>query len=593
MTAVPAIYSSQWFVNNGDVRIAVFEQGNPDGPTVVMVHGWPDSHVLWDHVVPLLADRFRVITYDNRGVGASSAPRDYKAYTTACIGDDLGAVIDAVSPDRPVHVLAHDWGSISTWEYLKRPGAGKRIASFTSVSGPSQDHVVAFLLDRLKRPYRLTALLAALNQWLRLSYMIGLSVPVLAPALVRVLFTPRRMRKVMSTLGKLSPESIRHSEAVGRDAANTVKIYRANYFRGFAELRRDFYVDVPVQLIGNTHDAFLRPDTLEAEVAWTPRLWRRDIKAGHWSPFSHPRVLATAVSEFADAIDGGPPSRAMLRAQVNRRRGSFGDMLVSVTGAGSGIGRATAFEFARQGAEVVVSDVDEDSVRETAKDIAAAGGVAHAYTLDVSDPAAVEAFAEEVCTAHGVPDIIVNNAGVGQAGSFIGTSAEEFNRVMDINFGGVVAGCRAFGRRMVERGTGGHIVNVASAAAFSPLQSLNAYCTSKAAVFMFSDCLRAELDADGIGVTTICPGPVATNIVRSARFAGPAGEAEQLEDRRGQWEKLFVMRRFTPEKAAKAIVSAVQKNKPIRPITTEGYLLYGTSKVAPQALRNAARLKAV
>ena len=205
----------------------------------------------------------------------------------------------------------------------------------------------------------------------------------------------------------------------------------------------------------------------------------------------------------------------------------------------------------------------------------------------------MEEFAAEVCAKHGVPDIIVNNAGVGQAGGLIDTPAEQYDRVMDINFGGVVNCCRAFGRRMVDRGTGGHIVNVASAAAFAPLQQLNAYCSSKAAVFMFSDCLRAELDAAGIGLTTICPGPVHTNIVQAAAFNAPQSAGERLGERRQQWEKLFAARRYPPEKAAKAIVSAVLKKKPIRPVTPEAYLLYGTSKMLPQALRSAARGKAI
>jgi NAD(P)-dependent dehydrogenase (short-subunit alcohol dehydrogenase family) len=300
-------------------------------------------------------------------------------------------------------------------------------------------------------------------------------------------------------------------------------------------------------------------------------------------------VLAGSVAEMVDVVEGRPPSRGMRRAQVGGPREPFGNTLVSVTGAGSGIGRATALEFARLGAEVVVSDIDEASVRGTATEIAAQGGVAHAYTLDVSDADAVEAFADEVCGEHGIPDIVVNNAGVGQAGRFIDTPADQWNRVLDINLGGVVNSCRAFAPRLVARGTGGHIVNVASAAAFAPLQSLNAYCTSKAAVYMFSDCLRAELSSAGIGLTTICPGPVHTNIVNTARFDAPPDRAAHAAGRRKQWGKIFAARRYGPEKAAKAIVSAVRKNKAMRPVTPEAYLLYGASRLAPQALRSTAR----
>ena len=107
------------FVDSVDgVRIAVYEQGNPDGPTLVMAHGWPDSHVLWDGVVPRLADRFRIIRYDNRGVGKSSVPKPVSAYTMAKLADDFAAVIGAREPGEPVHVLAHDWGSVAVWEYL-------------------------------------------------------------------------------------------------------------------------------------------------------------------------------------------------------------------------------------------------------------------------------------------------------------------------------------------------------------------------------------------------------------------------------------------------------------------------------------------
>src|SRR5262249_37505140 len=156
--------------------------------------------------------------------------------------------------------------------------------------------------------------------------------------------------------------------------------------------------------------------------------------------------------------------------------------------------------------------------------------VAHAYVLDVSDGEAVEAFAERISADHGVPDIVVNNAGIGHAGGVLGTPAEEVSPVLDINLGGGVDGCRAVGRRLVERGTGGHSVNVASMAAYAPLQSLSAYCTSKAAAYMLSDCLRAEFDAADVGLTTICPGVINTNIINATRFDAPAGKGETVDD---------------------------------------------------------------
>jgi NAD(P)-dependent dehydrogenase (short-subunit alcohol dehydrogenase family)/pimeloyl-ACP methyl ester carboxylesterase len=594
---MPAIQQvPQQFVNSADgVRIAVCEEGNPEGPTVVLVHGFPDSHVLWDGVVPLLAERFRILRYDNRGVGLSSVPKPVSAYTMARFADDFAAVTAEMSPGRPVHVLAHDWGSVGVWEYLSRPGASDRVASFTSVSGPCQDHLVDYIFSGLRRPWRPRTFVRAIIQALRLTYMMFFSIPVLAPLVLRAALSSAAIRRDM--VDNIPDEKIHHSERLARDAAHSVKTYPANYFRSFSGSRRDHLiqiVDVPVQLIVNTKDPYVRPYGYDATARWVPRLWRRDIKAGHFSPMSHPQVMAAAVHDIADLTEGKQPSRALLRAQVGRPRESFGDTLVSVTGAGSGIGRETALAFAREGAEVVISDIDEAAVKDTTAEIAARGGVAYAYVLDVSDAEAVEAFAERVSAEHGVPDIVVNNAGIGQAGGFLDTPAEQFDRVLDINFGGVVNGCRSFARRLVERGTGGHIVNVSSMAAYAPLQSLSAYCTSKAATYMFSDCLRAELDAAGIGLTTICPGVINTNIIQTTRIDAPAGKDDgQVDGRRGQLEKMFALRHYGPDKVAKAIVSSVKKKKPIRPVAPEAYALYGISRMLPQALRSTARMRVI
>lgn len=582
----------QRFVDGADgVRIAVYEEGNREGPTVVLVHGFPDSHVLWDGVVPLLAGRFRVIRYDNRGVGMSSSPKPVSAYAMARFADDFAAVIGELSPGRPVHVLGHDWGSVGIWEYLTRPGAGDRVASFTSVSGPSQDQLVEYIFSGLRRPWRPRRFLRSVSQALRLTYMALFSIPVLAPLFLRLALSIPALRR--NAVDNIPDDKIHHSAQLAGDAARSVKTYPANYFRSFALKRPVPAVDVPVQLIVNTRDKFVRPYGYDEAARWVSRLWRRDIKAGHFSPMSHPQVMAAAVGDFADLAEGNPPSRAMLRAQVGRPRAYFGDTLVSVTGAGSGIGREAALAFAREGAELVVSDIDEATVKETAAEIAARGGVAHAYVLDVSDADAVEAFADRVSAEHGVPDIVVNNAGIGAAGSFLDTPAEEFDRVLDINLGGVVNGCRSFGRRLVERGTGGYIVNVASMAAYASSRSLSAYCTSKAATYMFSDCLRAELDDAGVMLTTVCPGVINTNIISTTRFSAPVGKDEDLDDRRGQIGRLFALRRYGPDKVAEAILSSVKKQKPIRPVAPEAYVFYGLSRLAPQALRNTARVRLI
>lgn len=572
-------------------RIAVYENGTPGAPTVVLVHGWPDSHVLWDGVVAELAPRFRVVRYDNRGAGASEVPTPVDAYAIARLADDFDAVTAALCPGENVHVIGHDWGAATMWEYLNRPEAAARVASYTSISGPDPGHLSRFIRDGLSRPYRPRRFARALSQAAHFSYMIGFSIPVLAPLAMRTFLAQAANRWVI-TAG-IPRERRFQGPTFVADAANGLKIYRANFFRALGRPGRDGKITVPVQLLVNSRDNFVRPWVYDDTPLWVPRLWRRDLPTRHWLPMSNPELVARAATELIDHVDGGQPSRALLRAEVGRQRQPFGDTLVTVSGAGSGIGRATACAFAAQGAEVVLSDIDEAGLNETAARIRAAGSIAHPYVLDVSDAAAVERFADEVCANHGVPDIVVNNAGIGVAGAFLDIPPEQFDRVLDVNLGGVVNGCRSFARRMVDRGSGGHIVNVASMAAYAPLSSLNAYCTSKAAVYMFSDCLRAELDDAGIGLTTICPGVVNTNIVSTTRFHAPRGRDGAVPGRRAQLEKMFALRNYGPEKVAAAILSAVRKNKPIRPVTPEAYLLYGTSRIAPQALRSTARGKVV
>ncbi len=262
-------------------------------------------------------------------------------------------------------------------------------------------------------------------------------------------------------------------------------------------------------------------------------LRRRDLGAGHWAPFSHWRAIAGATAELIDHIEGAPAARALRRAQVGRSREPFSDTLVSVTGAGSGIGRATALAFAAHGAELVVSDIDEASAKSTADEIAASGGVAHAYGLDVSDAEAVERFVEQVCGTHGVPDVVVNNAGIGHGGKFLDTPADQYDRVLDVNFGGVVNCCRSFARRLIEReqrphrqrGLDGCLYTVGSDQRILHQQGRGVH------VLRLSAC---RIEVGGVGLTTICPGVIDTNIIDTTRFDLPADKQDKGEQMRAQ-----------------------------------------------------------
>lgn len=258
--------------------------------------------------------------------------------------------------------------------------------------------------------------------------------------------------------------------------------------------------------------------------------------------------------------------------------------LVVITGAGSGIGRATALRFAASGATVVVTDIDLDRAHETVSLLPSGQG--HAHVLDVTDPEAWEELALLVKNTYGAATVLVNNAGYTTAGKFLDHSPHDWDKMMSVNVLGVVYGGAVFGRQMIEAGQGGSIINVASAAAYMPIPLSTAYCATKAATKMASDCLRAELAAHKIGVTAICPGAINTNFCADAQHISTNVEsAEQLRDSSVKLMKVA----HSPDTVAKAIVRASRTNPAVRPVTAEAHLSYALSRVSPGALRLAAR----
>jgi pimeloyl-ACP methyl ester carboxylesterase len=256
-------------------ELAVYEIGVQDGPVLVAVHGYPDDHTVWDGVAAALADTFRVITYDVRGAGASDVPADKSGYRMARLVDDLVAVLDAAAPGRPVHLLAHDWGSIQCWPALTDPRLAGRIATFTSVSGPSLDHASAWLRASRAHPR------AALRQLAHSYYTLLFKAPKLPELAIRAGLVDR---------------------AVGRrrraDEVNGLYLYRANMLSKHGRTAAG-HIDIPVQVLAPADDPFVTPELATgAPAPFVRELHTRVVPGEHWLVSERPEVIADAVRSF-------------------------------------------------------------------------------------------------------------------------------------------------------------------------------------------------------------------------------------------------------------------------------------------------------
>jgi len=569
--------SHRTIVTAEGIELAALEDGDRSRPTIVLVHGYPDTKELWDGVVSRLAPGFHVVAYDVRGAGSSSAPRGPAAYALERLGEDFAAVCAALAPGRQVHLVGHDWGGIQGWELACSPRFQHTLASLTAIAAPALDQAIAAGPGLVRRGRLLRAIARAYRSW----YVIVLCLPG-GPSLVwRVALGGGRWRWLLAHLDRVPVDRRHPAPTLAADGLHGANLYRRNIPARILRPRAARRAGVPVQLVVPSGDRSIPAHYYERAERWAPLLRRRVVAGSHWAPRTHPELIARWIGEFVEEVERGaagshtPWARGGGTAQLAGR-------LSLVTGAGSGIGRATALALAARGSRLLLVDRDGDAAARTA----AAIPRSHAFTCDVGDERAMERLASEVTGSHGVPDVVVNNAGIGLAGPFLQTGAEDWRRILDVNLLGVVTGSRLFARAMLERGEGGQIVNLSSVAAFGPFRDLAAYGASKAAVLMLSECLRAELAPYGIGVTAVCPGIVATNITRTTRYVGHP--EEQQARIREQVTRSYQRRNFTPERVAEQIVEAIGNDTPVAVVTPEAKLARVLSRVAPGVLRRLA-----
>ena len=274
-----------------------------------------------------------------------------------------------------------------------------------------------------------------------------------------------------------------------------------------------------------------------------------------------------------------------------------------ITGAGSGIGRALAYDLARRGAKLAISDVDGAGLAETANRVRVIGAPVHEVRLDVSDREAVLSYADEVVGEYGVVNLVFNNAGIAFTGDIEKMTFEQMERVMDVDFWGVVNGTKAFLPHLIASGDG-HVVNISSLFGLLSMPGQSAYNAAKFAVRGFTEALREEMLVNGhpVRVTCVHPGGIKTAIARNAGAVDGQDAATLAAFFDAKLAKT------SPESAAKAILRAVTGNRPravvgldakildlLVRITGPGYqrvVAIGARRMMPTSVSDAGRVPA-
>jgi short-subunit dehydrogenase len=230
---------------------------------------------------------------------------------------------------------------------------------------------------------------------------------------------------------------------------------------------------------------------------------------------------------------------------------------VLLTGAASGIGRCAAEQFAKEGCELILTDLNAEALKKTAEELAGYGVKIHTYSYNIADRAAVEDMARDVIKTLGGIDVLINNAGIGHSGEIVETPIETWKKLMDVDFWGSLYHVYAFLPSMIEAGNG-HIVTVSSGQAYFRLPTWAPYATVKLALGAFSEMLRFEVKKLGIKVTTVYP-----FMVNTPFYSDIKGETfgEKLS------MKLVPYYSMSPETVGKILFKAVKKQKPVEMVS--------------------------
>jgi NAD(P)-dependent dehydrogenase (short-subunit alcohol dehydrogenase family) len=268
----------------------------------------------------------------------------------------------------------------------------------------------------------------------------------------------------------------------------------------------------------------------------------------------------------------------MPKAAAQPPKRTFERKLVLVTGGGAGIGRAIAHAFAERGADIVVTDIDPAALAETKREMEGLGVRCETFVADVSDEAAMRQLADDVERQAGVPDVLVNNAGIGFLGPFLKSSLDHWSRVFGVNVFGVVNGCYYFLPKMIAAGGKRQIVIIASGASHFPPPNAAAYGASKAAIFSFAESLKMDTTGTNVSVTTVCPGITNTSIVRKESSANAS--AAITDDQRARMRAYYAKKGATPEEVAEAVARGVERGKELVLVGPASRLMFNLRRIS-------------
>ena len=288
------------FSHNTQANIYVISAGNTQKPSVLFLHGFPDSSQVWLDHIKLLVNKYHVLAFDLPGAGKSDIPKYRKAYHTDNIIKDVDLVISTFCKNKKVHIIGHDWGSVIGWYFVGHESYSKKVLSFTSISGP---HLDIMLCNGLKNVFsgNYKKTLCSLSQFVASWYVYYFILPVL-PRLGIYMLGSLFYRLLLRISGVPADHILYklNRKQVLKNSMNTIYLYKKNVLR----LRKDppaGFISTRTQIIIPTRDLFIQPCQFEYYHKYVTNLLLRSIDAGHWVQLSHPKELNKMITQFIDS----------------------------------------------------------------------------------------------------------------------------------------------------------------------------------------------------------------------------------------------------------------------------------------------------